>query len=172
MSKVERAKAGESIEILANYDVAPMSAHDLLEVVEIEETSGLSRWGWDSYHAELSRPESIMLVARRASPDERGKYLHGFVAARLGADELHVNNIGVREGVRRRGIGNVLLKHALERGEALGAHAAILEVRAGNLAAQALYRSLGFEVLGRRRNYYHDPTEDALVMSKPLQPPT
>jgi ribosomal-protein-alanine N-acetyltransferase len=176
MSKVERAKVLESrevsIEILAHFEIAQMSAHDLLEVVEIEETSGLSRWGWDSYNAELSRPESIMLVARRPSPDARGKYLHGFVAARLGADELHVNNIGVREEVRRRGIGNVLLKRALGRGEALGARAAILEVRAGNAAAKALYESLGFEVLGRRRNYYHEPTEDALIMSKPLQPPT
>jgi ribosomal-protein-alanine N-acetyltransferase len=172
MSKVERAKVGELIEVLADYEIAPMSAHDLLEVVEIEEASGLSRWGWDSYNAELGRLESIMLVARRASPDERGKYLHGFVAARLGAEELHVNNIGVREEVRRRGIGNILLKRALERGAALGARAALLEVRAGNLAAQALYRSLGFEVLGTRRNYYHDPTEDAHIMSKPLRSPT
>jgi ribosomal-protein-alanine N-acetyltransferase len=168
MSKVERAQAGELTEVHPGFEIVPMTAHDLLEVVEIEEASGLSRWGWDSYHAELSRPEAIVLVARRASPDAEGKYLHGFVAARLNVDEVHVNNIGVREQERRRGTGSILLAHALERGVLMGARAALLEVRAGNTAAQALYQRHGFEIVGRRRNYYHDPTEDALVMSRTL----
>ena len=48
------------------YVVEWMTEHDLLEVVEIEETSGLSLWGWEAYRAELERRESVMLVARRA----------------------------------------------------------------------------------------------------------
>jgi ribosomal-protein-alanine N-acetyltransferase len=49
---------------------------------------------------------------------------------------------------------------------------AILEVRAGNVAAQSLYRRFGFEVVGRRRQYYRDPVEDALLMNATLRPPT
>ncbi|MDT7542862.1 MAG: [ribosomal protein S18]-alanine N-acetyltransferase [Acidobacteriota bacterium] len=154
------------------YEIAEMSAHDLLEVVEIEETCGLSRWGWDSYHEELTRPESIMLVARRNSLDATGKQLHGFVAARLGADELHVNNIGVLEVARRQGIGTALLARATERGQLQGAQSVLLEVRASNESALMLYLRQGFEIVGRRRNYYHDPTEDALVMRKALRSTT
>jgi ribosomal-protein-alanine N-acetyltransferase len=167
MSKVARAK-GSGLD----YEIAQMSAHDLLEVVEIEEASGLSRWGWDSYHAELVRADAITLVARHAAPDTEGKYLYGFVAARLSAGELHINNIGVREEMRRRGLGSELLRLALARATSQGARKAFLEVRAGNVAAQALYSRQGFEVVGRRRNYYHDPTEDALVMAKRLAPLT
>ena len=160
MSTVERARAGA----LVSYEIRRTSAHDLIEVVEIEESSGLSRWGWESYHAELSRPESIMLVARRRQPDAVGKWLYGFVAARVNADEMHINNIGVREEARRLGLGSALLLAALRAGRLMGAETALLEVRAGNLPAQALYRSRGFETVGRRRNYYRDPPEDALVM--------
>ena len=150
--------------------VASMTAHDLLEVVEIENACELSRWGWDSYHAELSNPQSIMLVARRKGDgafDERE--VCGFVAARVGADELHVNNIAVRNAERQRGVGGVLLAGVLLRGRELGARSATLEVRAGNHAAQALYSRHGFRVVGRRPNYYYEPAEDALLMSAVLQ---
>src|SRR3954468_22802007 len=94
----------------AGCDLVPMNEHDLLEVVEIEETTGLSQWGWDAYRAELTRPESVMLVAQRQLPDPlTGKSLYGYIAARLSADELHINNIGVRPDARRQGIGSVLL---------------------------------------------------------------
>lgn len=169
MSQVGRAKGSERQRAWAGYEIVEMSAHDLLEVVEIEETCGLSRWGWDSYHDELTRPDSIMLVARRAAPDATGKRLYGFIAARMGADELHVNNIGVREVARRRGIGTALLARATGRGELVGALSILLEVRAGNESALKLYLRQGFEIVGRRRNYYHDPTEDALVMKKALR---
>jgi ribosomal-protein-alanine N-acetyltransferase len=53
-----------------------------------------------------------------------------------------------------------------------GARAAILEVRAGNFAAQSLYRRYGFEVVGRRRQYYREPPEDALLMRASLKSPT
>lgn len=165
MSTVERAREG----IAVSYEIGRTTAHDLLEVVEIEESSGLSRWGWESYSTELSRPEAIMLVARRRQPDAAGKWLYGFVAARVNADELHINNIGVRDEARRQGLGSALLLAALRAGRRLGAVSALLEVRAGNLPAQALYRSQGFETVGRRRNYYREPPEDALVMRARLR---
>jgi len=150
--------------------VAPMTEHDLLEVVEIEETTGLSQWGWDAYRAELARPESVMLVARRARADVSGRRLDGYIAARISADELHINNIGVRPDFQRQGVGRALLCSALDNASARGARLAVLEVRAGNLAARAMYERVGFKVVGERRNYYRQPVEDALVMTMRLAP--
>jgi [ribosomal protein S18]-alanine N-acetyltransferase len=159
--------------IHSDFYIEQMTVHDLLEVVEIEEACRLSLWGWDSYHAELSRPEAIMLVARRTRPDElNGHSLHGFLSSRVSARELHINNIGVHDSARRRGVGNALMNAAFDTGRRQGALTAILEVRAGNVAAQSLYRRFGFEVVGRRRQYYREPTEDALLMNATLKPLT
>ena len=164
MSKLGTAAGGEHNAPL----ISRMTEHDLVEVVEIEVASGLSRWGWDAYYAELRRPsESIMLVARIVE-SLNAHHLAGFVAARLGADELHINNVAVRENWRQRGIGGLLLGAALEEAARRGAHRAFLEVRAGNEAAQALYSKFGFRSNARRPSYYTDPTEDAIVMTAPL----
>jgi ribosomal-protein-alanine N-acetyltransferase len=151
--------------------ISPMTEHDLLEVVEIEEASGLSRWGWEAYFGELVRgTETIMLVARRINSGRIADSFHilGFIAARLTADELHVNNMAVRDGWRQAGIGSMLLGAALEEGRRRGARRSFLEVRASNDAAQALYQKFGFNLSGRRPSYYADPTEDALVMTAEL----
>ena len=167
---MSRAKLKIEIE-RAGCAIVRMSEHDLLEVVEIEETTGLSQWGWDAYRAELERPESVMFVARFQLPDPlNGRRLGGYIAARLSADELHINNIGVRHEVRRRGLGAALLEVALEIGAECGSNLAVLEVRAGNLAAQALYTRAGFAVVGERRNYYREPVESAKIMTRPLVP--
>jgi ribosomal-protein-alanine N-acetyltransferase len=150
------------------FYVSRMTEHDLLEVVEIEETCGLSRWGWNAYHAELAQERnSIMLVARHLAEEERttGQNVKGFIAARLVADELHVNNVAVRQEYRRRGVAKTLLDAALDEAARRGAKAAFLEVRAGNSPAQALYARCGFKMTGRRPGYYAQPLEDALVMS-------
>ena len=148
-----------------------MTEHDLLEVVEIEEGSGLSHWGWDAYHTELqSRLDSIMLVAKVKGAGRPGEpSVMGFIVGRCLAGELHVNNVAVRPNFRRQGIGQDLLNAVLSWGKAKQASQAVLEVRAGNTAAQELYRASGFEVVGRRRRYYRDPLEDALLMTVSLQ---
>src|SRR2546423_7509074 len=140
MSRVERAQVGER----RDYRIDLTTRHDLLEVVEIEESCQLSTWGWDAYYAELAKPEAVMLVARRSLPDWRtGKSIYGFVAARVTAEELHINNIGVRESARGRGIGSDLMRAVFATGRRLRPRTALLEVRAGNLAAHALYHSFG-----------------------------
>jgi ribosomal-protein-alanine N-acetyltransferase len=169
MSSVDRAAESRH----SDYKIDPMTPHDLLEVVEIEEACRLSLWGWDSYYAELARPEAIMIVARRDCPDKlTGHALYGFLSARVSAQELHINNIGVHESARRRGIGNALMHAAVASGWQLGARGAILEVRARNIPAQALYHRYGFEIVGRRRQYYREPPEDALLMRAALKSPT
>lgn len=149
-----------------------MTEHDLLEVVEIEELSGLSPWGWEAYYHELGSAEgSLMLVARIAStnrPMNDARTIGGFIVSRVAADEMHVNNVAVRPEFRRQGIAAHLLGLALEHGKSRGVRTAFLEVRAGNVAAQQLYRRCGFAFTGRRKRYYSNPVEDALLMSAPL----
>jgi [ribosomal protein S18]-alanine N-acetyltransferase len=155
--------------ISSGVSISEMTEHDLIEVVEIEGKCGLSKWGWAAYYAELqSGNRRLMLVAR--SLDERhDRLVTGYVVARLAANELHINNIAVRPEYRRQRVGTDLLTCILSEGLQKGATAAFLEVRAGNRSAQALYQECGFRTVGRRRNYYSNPTEDALIMSVPLE---
>ena len=162
MSIMEQAipAADQGVSIIA------MSEHDLLEVVEIEESSGLSRWGWGAYYAELQGSNrNLMLVARvTGNQAETDRNIAGYIVARIGADELHINNVAVRQNYRRRGIGRTLLQCVLAEGRRLGAGSAYLELRAGNSGALALYEECGFRVTARRSKYYSEPLEDALVM--------
>jgi ribosomal-protein-alanine N-acetyltransferase len=152
---------------LEDFLISRMTEHDLLDVVEIEEKSGLSRWGWAAYYAELQNANrKFMLVARPKAPAEAG--VVAYIAARLVAGELHINNVAVLDGFRRRGIGTVLINRIIAEARKAGGSVAFLEVRAGNQAAQALYGKSGFHMVARRRNYYAAPPEDALVMSLTL----
>ena len=161
MAEQRAAPAAEGMMIIR------MSEHDLLEVVEIEEQSGLSRWGWAAYYGELQGGNrELMLVARPAHPaTTQAAPIMGYIVARETAGELHINNFAVRSEFRRRGIGAALLDRVLQEARRRKATAAFLEVRSANLAAQALYEKSGFKAIARRANYYSDPQEDAVVMS-------
>ncbi len=149
------------------YSIEPMRERDLIDVVEIEETSGLNRWGYDAYRRELfTNPNSIMIVARNLVP---GPAVIGFFAGWIVEDELHVNNVASHQDYRRIGIGRSLMEAALDEAGRRGVAHVILEVRASNDGAQLLYRDLGFGYVGRRRDYYRLPTEDALVMKLKLR---
>jgi ribosomal-protein-alanine N-acetyltransferase len=157
-------RAAQSFDEIA---IERMSEHDLLEVVQIEEQSGLSRWGWAAYYAELQGANrDLMLIARpvRSSIIEYTP-IAGYIVARETAGELHINNVAVRVEFRRRGIGGALLGRVLDEARRRKANAAFLEVRSANHAAQALYEKSGFRAIARRANYYSDPQEDAVVMS-------
>ena len=148
--------------ILRPYSIRHMQERDLIEVVEIEETSGLNRWGYDAYRRELfTNPNSIMLVARNLVP---GPEVIGFFAGWIVEDELHVNNVASHRDYRRIGVGRSLMESAIDETRLRGGREVVLEVRASNEAAQILYKELGFTFVGRRRDYYRLPTEDALVM--------
>src|ERR1041385_3742760 len=152
---------------LKEISIERMSEHDLLEVVEIEEQSGLSRWGWAAYYAEMQGANrDLMLVARLSkSATLDSSPIAGYIVARETAGELHINNFAVRSEFRRRGIGATLLNRVIQEARRRKATAAFLEVRSGNHAAQALYEKSGFQAIARRANYYSDPREDAVVMT-------
>ena len=163
------AQSGKNLE---KIEIEGMTEHDLLEVVEIEEQSRLSRWGWAAYYAELQGiNRSLMLVARINSGDAESpvKAVVGYIVARSSGQELHINNVAVRHEFRGRGIGKGLLTRILAQGKRLGATAAFLELRAGNSIAHSLYEKAGFVPVGKRRNYYSDPVEDAVTMTAQLK---
>ncbi|MCL4394703.1 MAG: ribosomal protein S18-alanine N-acetyltransferase [Chloroflexi bacterium] len=85
----------------------------------------------------------------------------------LMVDEAHISTIAAHRDWRRRGIGELLLAVMIDRAAEVGASIVTLEVRVSNMPAQLLYRKYDFEVTGRRRHYYSDNGEDALIMSTP-----
>jgi len=91
----------------------------------------------------------------------------GMILARVVSDESEILTLAVHEGQRRRGIGSVLLRCAMDHAAAMGARAMFLEVAVTNGAARALYSAQGFVEAGLRRHYYTDGT-DALVLRSTL----
>ena len=81
---------------------------------------------------------------------------------------LEVHNIAIQQDLRQQGLAGVLLRHALNWGRIKGFKRCLLEVREGNMPALKLYAKEGFKALGRRKNYYADTGEDAIVMASEL----
>jgi [ribosomal protein S18]-alanine N-acetyltransferase len=137
-----------------------MTLDDVPAVHEIDELSFSLPWPERSFRFELSaNPVSRSWVAE----------VDGKIAAMLVLwfiiDEAHIATIAVHPDFRRHGIGEQILIHALRAVQGEGAKRAFLEVRVGNVAAQAMYKKYGFEVAGVRSGYYKDNNEDALLMN-------
>ena len=90
----------------------------------------------------------------------------GYFLGRVAADEAEVYRIAVDPGCRRLGCGKALLSAFEEAASGKGAAALYLEVREGNEAAVRLYEAAGWHLAGRRKRYYRDPVEDALLYRK------
>jgi [ribosomal protein S18]-alanine N-acetyltransferase len=146
------------------FEITPLVEADLSEVVEMEEITGLNRWGYDAYRRELlTNPGAAMYVARPLDPG-CGRRTLGYVAAAVLYDEVHVNNIATHPDYRRLGIARALMATVIDEGAMRGAKHCVLEVRSSNTVAQSLYLEFGFIVNRRRKDYYRMPTEDALEM--------
>lgn len=136
--------------------VEAAGADDVTELSRIARQCGLSV----DVRAELAKSFSVLRVARSPAGAV------GFLLAWRAADELHLTDLGVAEAWRRRGVARRLVQDLLRQAGA--ARLVLLEVRAGNAAALALYASLGFSELDRRARYYADSGEDAVVMQLKL----
>jgi [ribosomal protein S18]-alanine N-acetyltransferase len=141
--------------------ISPMDRErDLEAVLAIEHESFTNPWTREMYLSEFEHSRvSHFFVVR----DDEGA-VAGFCSIWLILDELHINNVAIRPGMRGRGWGAALVAHVLREGARLGARRATLEVRRSNEAARRLYQRLGFELVGTRRNYYSSPVEDALIL--------
>lgn len=131
---------------------------DLGAVVGIERASFGDPWSEGSFRSLLRAPTTRFRVATR-----EGTVVGYAVTTRIG-DEAELANLAVDPAARRAGIGATLLDDLLASTDAPPGATVYLEVRASNAPAQALYRSRGFEAVGRRKGYYARPTEDAVVM--------
>ncbi len=142
-----------------------MRKEDLPNVLVIESLSFAEPWTEEMFLHELDSARiAESLVAR---VDEGvGEQIVGFLCAWIVSGELHINNLAVHPGYRSRAVASQLLDAILIRAYAKSVTVGFLEVRASNEAAAALYKAYGFEPIGRRRNYYEHPREDAIVMRR------
>jgi [ribosomal protein S18]-alanine N-acetyltransferase len=143
-----------------NCLIRRMELEDIPAVHEIDLLSFSLPWPERSFRFELTEnPVSRGWVA------EVDQKIAAMLVLWFIVDEAHVATIAVHPDFRRQGIGEQILLQALRAAHAEGAQRAFLEVRAGNAAAQAMYKKYGFEVAGVRRGYYQDNDEDALLMN-------
>lgn len=152
--------------------IRPMREADLSQVLAIEEAVFAGDpWPRSAFHRQLDNPLAQFIVlalhdtavkaAMRGSP---AKVL-GYAGTWIIVDEAHLMNIAVTPPFQGQGLGELLLLVVLDNMRALGAATCTLEVRPSNIRAQALYKHLGFSVAGRRKRYYVDDGEDALIMT-------
>ena len=94
--------------------------------------------------------------------------VQGYLTAALAAGEGEIANIAVSPEHRRQGVGRALLSALEQEARASGICTLFLEVRLGNLPAQRLYEGVGYRAVGRRKNFYSLPTEDALIYRKDI----
>ena len=139
--------------------VITAAREDMLDaMLKIERESFSAPWPRTGFVSEMESEDSLVLAA------ETDGALAGFAVLHMFGDEAELYNIAVAHEFRRRGIGEKLLKSVLEDGRSRGVAAVFLEVRDSNSGARAMYGKFGFEVCGRRRNYYDGPVEDAIIM--------
>ncbi|MBI2160998.1 MAG: ribosomal protein S18-alanine N-acetyltransferase [Candidatus Rokubacteria bacterium] len=141
-----------------------MRPEDLDEILAIERASFSMPWSRGAFLYEMQQNR----VARCWVMHEDGRVL-GYLCLWEIADELHITNIAVQPTYRRQGIGRTLLRGVLEDARQRKLRLVVLEVRPSNTEARTLYETFGFRVIGRRRGYYYDTGEDALVMEADLQ---
>jgi [ribosomal protein S18]-alanine N-acetyltransferase len=140
--------------------IVPASAEMLPDILRLEETCFSAPWSRKMMEAELSgNPFARFLVAQNHEGIIVGYHCFWVVF-----EELRLMNLAVCESMRRKGTARALVTEALRIGLAQAATRAVLEVRASNQAAHALYRQLGFAYVSLRPSYYSHPSEDAVLM--------
>jgi len=145
-------------------NVRPTREEDLEQIQVIDQHSFNLPWPARAFRHELLENPHARLWTAEANSGE-GAVVVGVIVVWLIIDEVHIATIAVQPEFRRRGIGRRLLAAALQDALRSGCRNATLEVRAGNQAAQSLYRRFGFEVVGWRPRYYRDNQEDAILMT-------
>ncbi|MGH7902684.1 MAG: ribosomal protein S18-alanine N-acetyltransferase [Candidatus Dormibacteraceae bacterium] len=155
------------VQIREQLAIEPMRESDVPAIQEIEREIFSSPWPRNAYYRELSsRNTAHYVVLRRQGPDDglEGDRIIGYGGMWWMYDEAHVTTIGVRRDQQRRGYGRVVFAGLVQGAYELGAKWVTLEVRVTNDGAMRMYESFGFKVIGRRRGYYTDNGEDAIVM--------
>ena len=137
-----------------------MKAEHVPQVADLERTCFADPWSEKSISSELGNIWSLWLVALLDDT------VIGYIGSQTAIDETDVMNVAVHPDYRRRGVAESLIDMLVTELKNRGSHALMLEVRASNAAAIALYEKMGFAQVGLRKNYYRNPKEDALIMRK------
>ena len=119
-----------------------------------------AHWTADHYKTRIRSQMACVLIA-----ESDGK-ICGFLCSRIVAGEWEIENIVVAQEFRRRGVGAALMGALIAKWEESVGAAILLEVRESNTAARVLYEKHGLREVGRRRDYYHDPPEDAVLYAR------
>jgi len=146
------------------YQLVPMDRSHLAAVAALERLCFTTPWTEAMLEEELYNDTASFIVAQRAD----GEVL-GYAGLHVILDEGYIDNVAVRPEYRRQGVADRLLDVFCRFGQARLAFLT-LEVRPSNTAAVALYEKHGFTEAGRRKNYYENPTEDALLLTKEFKP--
>jgi [ribosomal protein S18]-alanine N-acetyltransferase len=135
---------------------------DLARVVEIEVASYTVPWSEATFRSLLRRRDAELVVA------EADGTIVGYTASWFVVDQAELGNVAVCAAWRGRGVGALLVEHALRAAVERGMREVFLEVRPSNAHARRLYERFGFRQIARRSRYYTQPVEDALVMRRLL----
>lgn len=138
----------------------PMNEGHVGQIAELEKICFNDPWSKKSIASELNNKLSLWLVA------VDGETVIGYVGSQTVLGETDMMNIAVHPDYRKQGIGTELILELIRELSARGSHSLMLEVRASNEPAISVYAKLGFSEIGRRKNYYRNPKEDALILRK------
>ncbi len=145
--------------------VRAMCEEDLDQVLTIEKISFSLPWPETAYRYELlNNPNSLLWVAEVIHTNGFVKII-GSIVIWIILDEIHISSLAIYPRYQRMGYAQELVTTALYEGVERGGQVATLEVRASNFKAQNLYSKFGFKKVGRRRRYYRDNSEDAIIMT-------
>lgn len=137
-----------------------MNKDHVPQIARLEAQCFSDPWSEKSIASELENPLSLWLVA-----EENGQVC-GYVGSQTVLDESDMMNVAVDPRFRRQGIARALIETLIAELAKMGSRCLRLEVRVSNENARALYERMGFRQLGLRKNYYHNPKEDALILGK------
>ena len=143
------------------YRIIDATEVQLEQIEEIEQQCFSCPWTLDQLRSQLSDDRHVFLAAV-----EKGGAVLGYVGMMFVLDEGYISNVAVAPAFRRQGVANTLISALMTRAEELSLAFVTLEVRAGNEPAKALYAKHGFVPVGRRKNYYDLPKEDAILMTR------
>lgn len=143
-----------------NISICVMTAADTEAVAAMEESIFNEPWKLRDFEELLDKPDRGCIVAKADNE------IAGCVVFHNIAGDVDITNVQVKVEYRGRGIGKHLMTEAMEKARAAGGERFTLEVRKSNLAAISLYESLGFAAEGKRKDFYRNPREDAIIMWK------
>ena len=140
--------------------IETMKPSHVAQIAQLEKICFSDPWSERSIASELDNQLAFWLVATE------GQTVAGYIGSQTVMDETDMMNVAVHPDFRRKGIAEALVNTLVDNLKEMGSHCLTLEVRASNAPAIALYGKLGFAEIGRRRNYYRNPREDALILRK------